>query len=52
MAKIRDRVRPRSDALDPPLREAVLAKGRDIQTLQDLIGVMAEVIQEAEQAQK
>ena len=48
MAEINPRIRPKIEALDPPLRDAILNKGRDIRNLQDLIGVMAEVIQEAE----
>ena len=48
MATISPKVRARLDTLSPELRSAVLAQGRDLRTLQDLVAALDAVIREAE----
>ena len=50
MAEISPKVRARLDTLSPELRAAVLARGRDLRTLYDLIGVLNDLVREAEEA--
>lgn len=49
MAYISPKVQPRFDTLSDELKAAVLARDVSIHTLYDLIGVLEELVAEAEQ---
>ena len=48
MTNISPKVRSQFDSLSPALQNAILAKNVSINTLYDLIGVLDEIIREAE----
>ena len=48
MSTISPKVRSQFDSLSPSLQNAILARNVSINTLCDLIGVLDEIIQEAE----
>lgn len=48
MTTISPKVRSQFDSLSPALQNAILAKNVSINTLYDLIGVLDEIIREAE----
>ena len=48
MAYVDPKLRPRLESLSPELRTAILARNVSLRTLRDLIGVLEDLVTEAE----